>query len=78
MPGERLPSIMYRMLGWLHQRAAGRHAHGALVAPFNIHNVDEMLADLGMNVGPFTRAGQWALPINPRSYRKVLWKEPSR
>lgn len=65
-------------LGWLHQRAAGRHAHGALVAPFNIHNVDEMLADLGMNVGPFTRAGQWALPINPQSYRKILWKEPSR
>lgn len=58
-------------LAWLHQRTGGHHASGTVIAGFNIHNIDEMLADLGVNVGPLTRAFQWVLPINPQSYRKI-------
>jgi cation diffusion facilitator CzcD-associated flavoprotein CzcO len=58
-------------LAWLHQRTGGHHAHGTVIAGFNIHNIDEMLADLGVNVRPLTRASQWVLPINPQSYRTI-------
>lgn len=58
-------------LAWLRQRTGGHHAHGAVIAGFNIHNIDEMLSDLGVNVGPLTRALQWVRPVNPRSYRTI-------
>lgn len=31
-------------LAWLHQRTGGHHARGTVIAGFNIHNIDEMLA----------------------------------
>jgi hypothetical protein len=58
-------------LAWLHQRTGGHHARGTVIAGFNIHNMIEMLADLGVNVGPLTRAFQWVFPINPQSYRTI-------
>ncbi|OBB98661.1 NAD(P)/FAD-dependent oxidoreductase [Mycobacterium sp. 852002-40037_SCH5390672] len=69
-PAERDAHIDSR-LAWLHQRTGGHHAHGTVIAGFNIHNVDEMLTDLGVNIGPLTRTSQWVLPINPRSYRTI-------
>jgi dimethylaniline monooxygenase (N-oxide forming) len=69
-PAERDAQIDAR-LAWMDRRAGGYHAHGTVVAPFNIHNLDEMLDDLGVNVGPLTRARQWLLPVNPQSYRTV-------
>ena len=64
-------------LAWMHHRTGGHHAHGTVVAPFNIHNIDEMLADLDVNIGPLTRALQWVLPVNPRSYRTVIHSAPN-
>ena len=32
---------------------------------------DETLEEMGLNVGPVTRALQWLLPPRPGSYRKV-------
>jgi hypothetical protein len=69
-PAERDAQIDAR-LAWMHRRAGGHHAHGTIVGPFNIHNIDEMLDDLSVDVGPLTRARQWLQPVNPRSYRAV-------
>jgi dimethylaniline monooxygenase (N-oxide forming) len=69
-PAERDKHIDTR-LAWMRQRAHGYHAQGTVVAPFDIHNIDEMLSDLGTNVGPLTRARQWLIPVNPRSYRTI-------
>jgi dimethylaniline monooxygenase (N-oxide forming) len=59
-------------LAWLRRRTHGHNAHGTLVGPFDIHNINEMLRDLGTDVGPLTRALQWAVPLNPRSYRSIM------
>lgn len=61
-----------RRLLWMIHRTAGHHASGALVSPFNIHNIDDMLNDLGRNISPFRRALQWVLPVDPRSYRNRM------
>ena len=56
---------------WMEERTRGHHARGTNVIPFSMHNVDEMLDDIGIDVGPATRVRQWLLPIDPRAYRKV-------
>ncbi len=52
-------------LKWMEERAGGKHARGTNIIPFSMHNIDEMLPDLGLNVGAVTRAKQWLLPISP-------------
>jgi cation diffusion facilitator CzcD-associated flavoprotein CzcO len=58
-------------LAWMAARTEGRHARGTNIIPFSMHHTDEVLDDLGLNVGPLTRARQWLLPVSPRSYRTV-------
>jgi dimethylaniline monooxygenase (N-oxide forming) len=60
-----------RRLRWMEQRTDGHHARGTNIIPFSMHNIDEMLEDLEVDVSRATRATQWLLPVNPLSYRKV-------
>jgi dimethylaniline monooxygenase (N-oxide forming) len=46
--------------------------------PSSAHNIDEVLDELGLNIGKGTRARQWLLPVNPRSYRTVAKKLKKR
>jgi len=39
-----------------------------------MHNLDEVLGELGLNIGKATRARQWPLPVSPKSYRTVTKK----
>jgi cation diffusion facilitator CzcD-associated flavoprotein CzcO len=61
-----------RRLHWMRTRTGGKHVHGTSVAPFSIHNLDEMLADLGTDVTWFTRVRQWFSPAHPAQYRHIL------
>jgi glycine/D-amino acid oxidase-like deaminating enzyme len=49
----------------------GHHCHGTKIIPFSLHNVDEVLDDLGLNLGRATRIKQWLNPVDPASYRQV-------
>ncbi|MQY17409.1 hypothetical protein [Nocardia macrotermitis] len=61
-----------RRLHWMRARTRGKHAHGTSVAPFSIHNLDEMLGDLNADVGRFTRVRQWFSPVYPEQYRRIV------
>ncbi|UOZ06961.1 NAD(P)/FAD-dependent oxidoreductase [Amycolatopsis sp. WQ 127309] len=53
--------------------ATGRHhCRGTKIIPFSLHNVDEVLDDLDLNIGRFTRAAHWLKPVDPAAYRDVL------
>ena len=39
-----------------------------------MHNVDEILNEIGINVSAFTRFKQWLMPIDARDYRVVTRK----
>ena len=56
---------------WMEKRTNGHHARGTNIIPFSMHNIDEVLGELGLNIGKGTRARQWLLPVNPKSYRRV-------
>ena len=47
------------------------HCHGGKIIPFSLHNVDEVLGDLGVNIGARTRAWHWLMPVNPAAYRRI-------
>ena len=72
-------------LAWMRQRSHGKHAHGTNVIPFSLHNIDEVLGDLGLDVGGGRKALQWLLPVSPSAYAGVtprlvaqLATEPTR
>jgi hypothetical protein len=86
-PEEERRQIVAERLAWMERRTRGRHAHGTNIIPFSMHNIDEMLNDLRLNLGWTTRLRQWLLPIDPASYRHVTrrlkqrhppaWGEPT-
>ena len=59
-------------LTWMRERTGGAHARGTNIVPFSVHNIDEVLSDVGIDVGRATRARQWLLPIDPGDYSGIL------
>jgi cation diffusion facilitator CzcD-associated flavoprotein CzcO len=47
------------------------HCRGGKIIPFSMHNVDEVLADLGLNISAAVRAWHWLRPVDPAAYRRV-------
>jgi Flavin-binding monooxygenase-like len=47
------------------------HCHGGKIIPFSMHNVDEVLGDLGVNISAAVRAWHWLMPVDPAAYRRV-------
>lgn len=58
-------------LTWMRERTGGMHARGTNIIPFSMHNIDEVLSDVGLDVGRLTKAKQWLLPIKPADYRRI-------
>ncbi|MFI6264993.1 flavin-containing monooxygenase [Micromonospora sp. NPDC051006] len=72
LPGaEEMRAQVRDRLAWMQERTGGHHARGTNIIPFSMHNIDEVLDELGLNVGPLTRARQWLLPVDPGAYRRV-------
>lgn len=57
-----------RRLAWMEERTEGRHARGTNIIPFSLHNIDEMLGDLGTPVRGTQRLKEWLLPVDPADY----------
>jgi cation diffusion facilitator CzcD-associated flavoprotein CzcO len=58
-------------LAFMDEATNGHHCHGTKIIPFSLHNVDEVLDDLGLNLGRGTRVKQWLNPVDPAAYREV-------
>ncbi|MEV0724966.1 hypothetical protein AB0I37_19575 [Micromonospora purpureochromogenes] len=43
---------MRTRLAWMTARTSGKHARGTNIIPFSMHNIDEVLDELGLNLGP--------------------------
>ena len=58
-------------LAWMEKRTENKHARGTNIIPFSVHNIDELLRDLKLQIPAPIRFNQWLLPINPKSYAKI-------
>jgi glycine/D-amino acid oxidase-like deaminating enzyme len=47
------------------------HCRGGKIIPFSLHNVDEVLGDLGVNISAAVRASHWLGPVTPAAYRRI-------
>jgi len=53
-------------IAFMDAAADTHHRHGGKIIPFSVHNVDEVLGDLGVNVSPAVRALHWLGPVGRR------------
>jgi hypothetical protein len=60
-----------KRLAWMEKRTENKHARGTNIIPFSVHNIDELLLDLNLQIPAPVRFNQWLLPINPKSYAKI-------
>ena len=58
-------------LAFMDDATDGHHCRGTKIIPFSMHNVDEVLGDLDLNISPGVRASHWINPINPAAYRRI-------
>jgi cation diffusion facilitator CzcD-associated flavoprotein CzcO len=65
-------------LDWMEKRTEGKHARGTNIIPFSMHQIDEMLDDLDLNLPAGKRAVQWLLPVDPQAYRQVTARLKAR
>ncbi|MEU2202246.1 NAD(P)/FAD-dependent oxidoreductase [Isoptericola sp. NPDC019482] len=70
-PVEERRELVASRVDWMEKRTEGKHARGTNVIPFSLHQIDEMLADLDLQLPAATRAGQWLLPVDPKAYRHL-------
>lgn len=68
---EQRRTVTAEKLAWMDERTEGRHARGTNIVPFSIHNIDELLADLGAGVSRRERFAEWLRPLNPSAYAVV-------
>jgi hypothetical protein len=47
------------------------HCRGGKIIPFSLHNIDEVLGDLGVNIPATVRASHWLNPVDPAAYRRI-------
>lgn len=60
-----------RRLAWLEARTGGNHSRGTNIVPFSMHNIDELLVEMGLQLNGLTRLRQWFGPVNPHDYAVV-------
>jgi hypothetical protein len=69
------PAAMRRQvteqLAFMDEATDTHHCHGGKIIPFSMHNVDEVLGDLGINISARVRAYHWLMPVDPAAYRSV-------
>jgi hypothetical protein len=61
-------------LSFMDEATDTHHCRGTKIIPFSMHNVDEVLADLGVDIKAAVRASHWLNPVNPAAYRKITRK----
>jgi cation diffusion facilitator CzcD-associated flavoprotein CzcO len=75
--GLELPPVKQRrqqvldQLAFMDVATDTHHCRGTKIIPFSMKNVDEVLGDLGLQIGKATRASHWLNPISPAAYGKL-------
>ncbi|MEY9942762.1 flavin-containing monooxygenase [Streptacidiphilus sp. MAP5-3] len=68
---ENVRQAVIDQLAFLDTATDGHHCKGTKIIPFSMHNVDEVLGDLGLNINVLVRASHWLNPIKPAAYRRL-------
>jgi len=70
-PAAQQLTTIDKRLAWMEERTDGKHSKGTNIIPFSVHNIDELLHDMNLPLGAFTRFKQWLAPVDPADYAVV-------
>jgi hypothetical protein len=70
-PEAERRAMVAEKLAWMEKRTNGKHARGTNIVPFSIHNIDELLADIGVGVSRLEQFAEWLRPFNPSAYAAI-------
>jgi hypothetical protein len=59
-------------LAWTEARTDGKHSKGTNIIPFSVHQMDELLNEIDLNIGVFKRFTQWLMPVVGPDYKKLM------
>jgi cation diffusion facilitator CzcD-associated flavoprotein CzcO len=68
---EAMRRAVFAQLAFMDEATRGHHCRGGKIIPFSLHNVDEVLDDLGLNIPARVRASHWLNPVDPTAYRDI-------
>jgi cation diffusion facilitator CzcD-associated flavoprotein CzcO len=72
LPGSaEMRARVVEQLAFMDVATDKHHSRGGKIIPFSMHNVDEVLGDLGLNISAAVRAWHWLMPVDPAAYRGV-------
>ena len=67
----RMRQAVVEQLAFMDVATNRHHNRGTKIIPFSLHNVDEVLGDLDLNISARVRASHWLNPVDPTAYRRV-------
>jgi hypothetical protein len=59
-------------LAWTEARTDGKHSKGTNIIPFSVHQMDELLNEIDLNIGVFKRFTQWLMPVVGPDYKALM------
>ena len=65
---EQMRAAVIEQLAFMDRATNTHHCRGTKIIPFSMHNVDEVLGDLGLNIPRRVRAAHWLAPVDPAAY----------
>lgn len=68
---EAMRRAVVEQLAFMDEATDRHHCRGTKIIPFSMHNVDEVLGDLDLNIGATVRASHWLGAVNPAAYRRM-------
>ncbi|MBM2620658.1 NAD(P)/FAD-dependent oxidoreductase [Actinoplanes sp. LDG1-06] len=68
---EEMRRRVEAQLAFMDEATDRHHSRGTKIIPFSLKNADEVLDDLGLNIGRGVRASHWINPVDPSAYRGV-------
>ncbi|WP_405565354.1 hypothetical protein OG418_09050 [Streptomyces phaeochromogenes] len=72
LPGlEAMRRAVVEQLAFMDEATDTHHCRGTKIIPFSMHNVDEVLGDLDLNIGATVRASHWLGAVDPAAYRRM-------
>ena len=58
-------------LQWTEARTDGKHSKGTNIIPFSVHQMDELLNEIDLNLSAPKRFTQWLMPVTGSDYRNL-------
>ncbi|MEO0412202.1 MAG: NAD(P)/FAD-dependent oxidoreductase [Pseudomonadota bacterium] len=68
---EEAEAAIDARLAWMKKRTDAKHSKGTNIIPFSVHQIDELLDEIDLNVSKGTKFKQWLMAVDPRDYAPI-------